>query len=198
MKLIQASLLALACGAAPLAVHAGVEIGINIGGPEIVVRTQPPQLREEVVTLAPGPGYIWIRGHWAWRHERWEWMGGRWDRVAQPGLTWIPGRWAERANGWVWVEGHYAVVAAPAPPPPGQQVEVIASEEPPIPIVEVVPLAPGPEYFWIGGHWHWNGGWVWMRGHYDRHPHFHPGAGWVAGRWDRRGGIWAWHEGHWR
>ncbi len=198
MKLAQMSLFALACGAAALAASAGVEIGVNIGGPEIIVGSQPPPMRLEVAPAAPGPGFIWIRGHWAWRRERWDWIGGRWDRVAQPGSTWIPGQWIARGNGWVWMEGHYAMLAEPPPPPPGQQFEVIASEEPPAAIVEVEGNAPGPDYFWIGGHWHWNRGWVWLHGHFDRHPHFHPGGGWEAGRWDQRGSKWVWHEGHWR
>jgi hypothetical protein len=198
MKIAKISLLALACGAAPLAVRAGVELGINIGGPEVIVGSQPPPLRAEVITASPGPGYIWIRGHWGWHHERWEWIGGRWDRVAQPGSAWVPGQWVARGNGWVWIEGHYVLQAVPPPPPPGQQIEVVASEEPPAPIFETVPVAPGPEFFWIGGHWHWRGGWVWLAGHYERHPHYHPGAYWEAGRWDRRGGSWIWREGHWR
>jgi hypothetical protein len=197
MRITQVSLLALICGAAPLAVHAGVEIGLNIGGPEVVIQTQPPAPRLEVVTQAPGPGYIWIRGHWAWHRERWEWSSGRWDHVAQPGAAWIPGQWMQRRNGWVWIEGHYTVQAAPPPLPPGQVAEVIASEEPPAEIVETVPISPGPDYFWIGGHWHWNGGWVWVHGRFDRHPHFHPGASWEAGHWMRRGGSWVWHEGRW-
>jgi WXXGXW repeat (2 copies) len=198
MKLTQVSLFALACGAAPLAAYAGVEVGINIGVPEVVVGSQPPPLRVEAVPISPGPGYIWIRGHWRWHRGEWDWASGRWEFVTQPSSTWIPGQWVARGNGWVWIEGHYAVVAAPQPPPPGRQYEVFASEEPPAPIVEVVPVAPGPEFFWIGGHWSWNRGWVWTRGHYDRHPHFHAGAGWEPGRWDRRGNGWAWHEGHWR
>ncbi len=198
MKLTRIGLIAIACAAAPFAANAGIDVGINIGGPEVVVRSQPPAPRSEDVPFEPGPGYIWIRGHWMWRHERWEWMSGRWDRGAQPGSTWIPGQWAARGGGWVWIEGHFAVVSEPPVPPPGQQVEVVASEEPPSPIVEAVPVAPGPDFFWIGGHWHWNHGWVWLRGRFDRHPHFHPGGGWEAGRWDHRGGNWVWHEGHWR
>jgi len=197
MKFVKLSLLALACSTLPWAASAGVEIGLSIGGPEIVVRTQPPPERVEVVPMNPGPGYIWIRGHWAWRHERWDWINGHWDRVTSPGYTWIPGQWVARGNGWVWIEGHYATVATP-PPPPGQPVEVIAQEAPPAPIVEAIPMAPGPEFFWIGGHWHWSGGWVWVRGHYERHPHYHPGAAWESGHWDRRGGAWVWREGHWR
>ena len=198
MQITQLSLIALALGAAPVAVRAGLDIGINIGGPEVIVRSAPPPERMEVIPQDPGPGYIWIRGHWVWRHERWEWFDGHWDRVARPGYAWIPGQWVARGSGWVWIEGHYSTQPPPPPPRPGQQVEVVASEAPPTPIVEAIPVAPGPEFFWIGGHWHWNGGWVWIRGHFDRHPHFHPGAYWEAGRWDRRGGSWVWHEGHWR
>ena len=52
MKLTQISLFALACSTLPLAANAGVEIGINIGGPEVVVRSEPPPERVEVVPLA--------------------------------------------------------------------------------------------------------------------------------------------------
>jgi hypothetical protein len=75
---------------------------------------------------------------------------------------------------------------------------VVAPEAPPAPMMETIPIAPGPDYFWIGGHWHWNHGWVWLAGHYDRHPHFHEGAGWEAGHWDHHGGNYVWVEGHWR
>jgi len=64
MKLTTISLFALACGLAPLAAPAGVEIGINLGGPEVIVHSQPPPERYEVIGTAPGPGYFWIRGHW--------------------------------------------------------------------------------------------------------------------------------------
>jgi hypothetical protein len=197
MKFTQISLFVLAGGFAPLAVHAGVEIGINIGGPEVIVRSAPPPERFEPVPMAPGPGFVWIRGRWSWRHDRWEWINGHWDRAAQPGSTWIAGQWVPRGGGWFWVEGHYAVMAPPPPPgPPGP--EMVAGEPPPPPMYEAVPVAPGPDFFWIGGHWRWTGRWVWVSGRFDRHPHFHPGGGWEAGHWDRRGGSWVWHDGHWR
>jgi WXXGXW repeat (2 copies) len=199
MKITQITLLALVCGSAPLAVGAGLDIGINIGGPEVVVRSQPPPERIETVPMSPGPGYAWIRGHWVWHREHWEWKAGYFERASQPGSVWVSGQWVARGNGWVWMEGHYTV-SAPAPVyyNTGPSAEVVANEAPPAEIVETIPVAPGPDSFWIGGHWSWNGRWVWVHGRYDRHPHFHPGAGWEAGRWDRRGGGWVWHEGHWR
>ena len=202
MKITQITLLALACGAAPLAAHAGLDIGVNIGGPDVIVQSAPPPERVEVVPMAPGPGYAWIRGHWVWHREHWEWKGGYYERISQPGAVWISGQWVARGNGWVWVEGHYSVQA---PPPayapayaPGPEVEIVANEAPPAELVETIPAAPGPDYFWIAGHWTWNGRWTWVHGRYDRHPHFHPGGGWEPGHWDRRDGRYVWREGHWR
>jgi hypothetical protein len=198
MKTTQIALFTLACAGAPFAAQAGIEVGINIGGPEVIVQSQPPPDRVEAVPIAPGPGYVWIRGHWVWHRDRWEWKAGFYERT-QPGNVWIPGQWVARGNGWVWIEGHYTVQA---PPPPvyntGPEVEIVANEAPPAAIVETIPAAPGPDFFWIGGHWTWNGRWTWVHGHYDRHPHFHPGGGWEPGHWDRRGAGWVWHEGHWR
>jgi WXXGXW repeat (2 copies) len=112
MKLTYIAPLGLACGGAPIALHAGVDIGINV--------------------MVPVPGVVYV----------------------------------------------------------GQ---------PPPPRVEVITQAPGPDYFWIGGRWNYvNSRWVWINGRYDRHPHFHPGGGWEAGRWETRGNNSVWHEGHWR
>src|ERR1051325_5337958 len=55
----------------------------------------------------------------------------------------------------------------PAMPPPTQppQDAVIASQAPPPPQTEVVPVAPGPDYGWTPGYWSWNGGgWIWIGG----------------------------------
>ena len=74
MKTARAALLLLACAAAPAAALA--DIAINIGIPEVVIHSQPPPEVIERVPMSPGPGYIWIRGHWAWRHNNWEWLNG--------------------------------------------------------------------------------------------------------------------------
>jgi len=75
--------------------------------------------------------------------------------------------------------------------------EVTVNEAPPAEQTEVVGVAPGPDYIWIGGYWGFVGGrWVWTGGHWGRRPH--PGAVWVAGNWEHRGGHYVWHEGRWR
>jgi hypothetical protein len=79
--------------------------------PPVVVHEPPPPpaTRVEVVPASPGPGYVWVPGHWAWRGPRrgYVWVPGRYAMPAGPGYVWIPGHWAQGPAGWVWVEGHW-------------------------------------------------------------------------------------------
>lgn len=207
MKRQIALLSVLICGA-PLALRAGeLNIGVNLAVPvpqaEIVTRETPPPPVAEQIYAAPGPDFVWIGGHWAW-HRHWLWIRGHWEHP-RPGLVWASGRWEKRPAGFVWVEGCWAapqpqvvVAGPPAPPPVAGGVEVVILDAPPPVIVERPGPGPGPDFFWIEGRWAWRGGWVWMRGHYERHPHWHPGGGWVAGHWEARRGGHVWIEGSWR
>lgn len=72
--------------------------------------------------------------------------------------------------------------------------EVITTA-PPEPQVEVVTVAPGPGYFWIGGYWNWYGGrYVWAPGHWEAHR---PGYRWAPHQWQRDGRGWRASPGHW-
>jgi hypothetical protein len=90
-----------------------------------------------------------------------------------------------------------APAGRPLPPPPlavlpGPVIEL----PPPAPYAEVIPMAPGPAYVWIGGHWSWYlGRHVWIGGRWALPP---PGHGWVPGYWGRHGPGWRWHGGYWR
>src|SRR5262249_61903096 len=64
---------------------------------------------------------------------------------------------------------------------------------PPPPQYEEVIVRPG--YLWIGGHWAWNGGWVWAPGYYEVER---PGYLWVGGVWTTHGGGSHWVPGYWR
>ena len=99
MKFQNLLIAGLLCGV-PLVSSAqfNVGVGINLGVP---VREAPPPPREEVIVAAPGPGYAWIGGHWAWHHG-WVWVRGHWDRRA--GYSWAPGHWDRRGDGsYVWI-----------------------------------------------------------------------------------------------
>lgn len=67
---------------------------------------------------------------------------------------------------------------------------------PPVAQTEVVPVSPGPGWYWIGGHWAWRySRYVWVPGHWAR---AHPGGVWIQGHYENRGGAYVWVEGYWR
>jgi len=61
-----------------------------------------------------------------------------------------------------------------------------ADQTPPPAPEEVIPVAPGPDYYWVPGYWGWNGGWIWsggswcLRGGYGCGGHY--GWGWYGHR----------------
>jgi len=68
--------------------------------------------------------------------------------------------------------------------------------EPPAAQVEVVGVAPGPGYVWIGGFWDWAGGrHVWVPGYWGRGR---AGYEWVPHRWVAVDRGWRLERGHWR
>jgi len=77
------------------------------------------------------------------------------------------------------------------------EVALVAPLPPPPPRVEVIPVAPGPEFFWVYGHWTWVGHeHRWEDGHWERHREHEY---WVPHRWERdERGQWRLHEGYWR
>jgi hypothetical protein len=42
-----------------------------------VVPLPPP--REEVVTVAPSPSHVWVRGYWVQQGPNWVWRPGHWE-----------------------------------------------------------------------------------------------------------------------
>src|ERR1700722_19924710 len=93
-----------------------------------------------------------------------------------------------------------------------QAVVIVGERAMPAPIVEVVPVAPGPGYNWAPGHWAWRGGnWFWVKGHHIRgvvvampvdivevvpaRPS--PVHVWIKGHHAFEGGRWVWHRGIW-
>jgi hypothetical protein len=52
-------------------------------GQPSVVYAEPPPLRE-IPGAPPGPGYVWVGGHWRWMRSQHVWMSGHWQPVAAP------------------------------------------------------------------------------------------------------------------
>jgi hypothetical protein len=75
------------------------------GPPPVMVAPPPPQ--DEVVGVAPAPGYVWIGGYWNWVGGQYLWVGGRWA-AGRPGFFWAPHHWVPYGRGWRLVPGHWA------------------------------------------------------------------------------------------
>jgi hypothetical protein len=55
--------------------------------------------------------------------------------------------------------------------PTSSEARVYVRIAPPVPIVETVPLLPGPGYYWLPGSWVWVGDhYVWHHGYYAPRP----------------------------
>jgi YXWGXW repeat-containing protein len=71
------------------------------------VRRGPPAERVEVIPMAPGREYVWVKGHWAWRRNDYVWEPGRWVVPERGYRTWEPGHWQHDRGGWFYVEGRW-------------------------------------------------------------------------------------------
>jgi hypothetical protein len=79
-------------------------------------------------------------------------------------------------------------------PASGAQISIGIRIGPPPPprVVRVVPVSPGPEFFWVAGYWYPVGNhWKWHDGYYTRTPY--GGARWVVPRYE--GGQF--YQGYW-
>ena len=86
------------------------------------------------------------------------------------------------------------LTGCPEPLPPDA---VFVHVAPPGPQVEVIGVAPGPNYVWIHGHHRWSGSaYVWVPGRWEARPRH--GAVWVDGRWMHHHKGWYWRGGHWK
>ena len=70
------------------------------------VQQAPPPPPVETVVVAPGPGFMWVDGEWAW-NGGWVWVGGHWAYPPHPHAMWVRGYWASGPHGWYRSPGHW-------------------------------------------------------------------------------------------
>lgn len=96
-------------GAAAVVVFGGIlaacgeGYGYNYG----YVGYGPPAPRYRVYGVAPGPGYVWMDGHWGYRGGRYEWDEGRWARPPRGRHHWERGEWRHEGRGWRYHDGRW-------------------------------------------------------------------------------------------
>ncbi len=98
--LIAFLLAALMVFALPSASTAQISVGlsVHIGPPALPVLAVQP--------IAPGPGYIWTPGYWAYGPDGYYWVPGTWV-LAPVGMLWTPGYWGWGGGVYVWHAGYW-------------------------------------------------------------------------------------------
>ncbi len=95
-----------------LALSAGL-IGLAACAPlppagALFVSVGPPvYYQEDVVGVAPGPDYVFIRGYWDWGGGAYVWVPGRWVERPYANAVWVEPRWRHANAGWYREEGHW-------------------------------------------------------------------------------------------
>ncbi|TAN07506.1 MAG: hypothetical protein EPN38_04700 [Rhodanobacteraceae bacterium] len=100
--LLVAGLLASPLLVLPTTAHAGISVGISVG-------IAPPALPVYAQPVAPGPGYLWTPGYWAWNpaYASYYWVPGAWVTPPAVGLLWTPGWWGVVVGGYRWHAGYW-------------------------------------------------------------------------------------------
>ena len=73
----------------------------------VYIDRAPPAAYNEVVTVAPGPGYVWVGGYYGWSGRDYLWNRGYWSLPARGYTTWNPGYWHRHDRGHYWVPGQW-------------------------------------------------------------------------------------------
>jgi hypothetical protein len=158
------------------------------------VPKHPPKAIEEMPPEEkPDGDVLWIPGYWQWDDERKDflWVSGVW-RVAPPGKRWVAGYWRDDGDQSQWVPGFWA--ENPKDEAVAQQVTYLP--QPPAP-PQVAPPgeAPGPDTFYVPGHWVWNGvQYAWQAGYWAR---IQPGFVWIPGHYRWTPGGFLYIPGYW-
>jgi hypothetical protein len=143
----------------------------------------------------PEGNVIWIGGYYQYDEDRKDflWVSGVW-RTPPPGKQWVAGYWREDNDQWVWVPGFWTDL--PKQETPTQDVTYLPTPPEP-PKVAGPGEPPGPDTFYVPGHWEWSydrGEYVWRSGFWTK---VQPGYVWVAAhyRWSPGGYIYI--PGYW-
>jgi hypothetical protein len=87
-----------------LAISAASSAQIGIG---ISIRIAPPELPVYDQPIAPGDGYIWTPGYWAYGDDDYYWVPGTWVMAPEIGYLWTPGYWGWGDNGYLFHDGYW-------------------------------------------------------------------------------------------
>ncbi len=169
------------------------QLPVSFTGVQVPITMAPPAPQAESQTPQPGPGFLWIAGHWLWNGVRYIWNPGCWRRPPEDNDAWEAPRWTQYDGGWRYLPGHWRQSGSPSLPI-ARYLSV--TEAPPAMQNETPPPQPTPAHVWVAGQWAWNGSqYTWDPGHWREAPQ--PGAQWSPGHWYNHHRHWFYSSGHW-
>jgi hypothetical protein len=71
------------------------------------VQQAPPEIPDYQQPEAPGDGYVWTPGYWAWTGAGYEWVQGAWVEPPYVNALWTPGFWGDGFGGYAWYPGYW-------------------------------------------------------------------------------------------
>lgn len=102
LTLIAGIVLLLSSSAAAFGGVAG-GFGFNVGFPP-----PPVPVVREVVGPRPGPGHVWVGGHYGWHPGHgYRWARGAWLLPPHPRAVWVGPRFVEGPRGRFFVRGFW-------------------------------------------------------------------------------------------
>ncbi len=162
---------------------------------------QPPgPIAERPSGRRPDRRATWVPGYWDWDPARAEfvWIGGVWQ-IPPPGSMWVTARWMRDQDGWYRSSGFWTgrrdnraiATTFSAPVQPAWRTSGPPADHP----VDTAAAAPGPDYFFVPGHYAPAGDQLtWKRGFWARAQ---AGWDWIPARWVRRAAGWEFRAGYW-
>jgi hypothetical protein len=87
--------------------NAGPQYGAPQNGAPQGISQAPPAIPDYDQPAAPGDGYIWTPGYWAWGQDGYEWVNGAWVAAPYSGALWTPGYWGYGGDGYFWNTGYW-------------------------------------------------------------------------------------------
>ena len=94
------------CAVAPAATTTTVTESAS-GTTTITTSIAPPALPVYEQPVAPGPGYLWTPGYWAWGDAAYYWVPGVWVLPPRVGVLWTPGWWGWSGGVYRWHAGYW-------------------------------------------------------------------------------------------
>jgi len=67
----------------------------------------PPELPVYTQPVAPGYGYIWTPGYWAYTPYGYQWVPGAWVQPPYQNALWTPGYWGDNSDVYFWNPGYW-------------------------------------------------------------------------------------------